>query len=238
MGSSTRLARSPARERPAERKRAQGRITACASYVGNAIKNLPAWNRSAVILCDSSDPGHIIACNDKWNTLCGYSPEDCMGSTPKLLQGSATDSNKAQHYTQSCLQLRYGENATTKLLNYKKDGSTFVHCLCTYRVQDEHGRGFFLTESTEEQDPKVSCHAITRQISTASHCSPISCASQIRAAVLCRSRQLEAQPPRQLGGIEGAIYLVFCFLLFLPQTYIVMTAFFSTLPYLQITVDA
>lgn len=133
-----------------------------------------AKERKAVIVTEVDDGYKIVACNAAWNDLCGFSPEDALGKSPKILQGARTDSAKAKAYTCSVLDSTlHGDNAgfaawqsacTTKLVNYTRKGRAFVHCLRTTRVRDEDtGQEYFYTESHEETDETIA-QAMLRRV--------------------------------------------------------------------------
>ena len=75
-----------------------------------------------IVVTDAKD-GMILHCNKGWETLCGYSNAEAVGSTNAILQGPETDVETAALFTD---KLRKGDaNAQATLWNYKKDGSGF-----------------------------------------------------------------------------------------------------------------
>ena len=120
----------------------------------------------AVIVSETCSPGKIIACNEAWAQLCGFTPDEAIGSTPKILQGKETSLKKARQYATEVLSNAFFSEghgfasrqaaARAKLVNYTKHGRPFVHCLRTWRVRDEDtGEEYFVTESHEEDDEAI-----------------------------------------------------------------------------------
>jgi len=61
-------------------------------------------------------------------SMTGYSPAELMNRKPDFLQGEATDQCILQHIRQ---RLKAQKSLTAQLVNYRKDGSTYV---CELRV--------------------------------------------------------------------------------------------------------
>ncbi|GAB3226840.1 PAS domain-containing protein [Spirosoma arcticum] len=55
-------------------------------------------------------------------SLTGYSPQEVLGQTPKMLQGPATDSLVARQVGDS---VRGSQSVKADLLNYRKDGQSY-----------------------------------------------------------------------------------------------------------------
>lgn len=78
-----------------------------------------------IIITDMNE--RIVGVNTNWVRMCQFSAEEAFGKTPRILQGSMTNSETARDFS---LQLRGGGPAHASLLNYKKDGSAFVNRVC------------------------------------------------------------------------------------------------------------
>jgi len=105
------------------------------------------------IIVTELDSNKIVACNQKWNRLCGYPPEEALGKKPSILQGEGTSKSKASDFA---AQIYATGTATVKLVNYTKLGRAFVHCLRTRRVTDvDTGTAYYVTESHEETDMAI-----------------------------------------------------------------------------------
>jgi len=125
-----------------------------------------------MIVTESCAPGRIVACNNRWNTLCGYAPEEALGKPPSILQGPRTSRTKAREFSQRVHEEKsyYFDHGfasrqaatSVKLVNYTKSGRPFVHCLRARRVMDEDtGVDYFVTTSYEETDEAIT-HAMLK----------------------------------------------------------------------------
>ncbi len=71
------------------------------------------------------DPGPIIVyVNDGFCEMTGYSREEVIGKTPRLLQGPKTDPEVLERLKQS---LHEGKSFFGQTINYRKDGTEFVN---------------------------------------------------------------------------------------------------------------
>ena len=97
----------------------------------------------------SVPPYEVLAMNAAWSKLCGYGEESLGDSPSKLLQGAGTDRKKAAQFTS---QLMDAGAAATTLLNYRNDGTAFVHRIHSMRDSTTDA---FITRSCEvdPQDP-------------------------------------------------------------------------------------
>ena len=83
------------------------------------------------------EPGpRIVYVNPAFTRMTGYSPEDVMGLTPRVLQGPNTC---AATRTRMREALREWQPIRCELLNYRKDGSEFWSELSITPVADEGG---------------------------------------------------------------------------------------------------
>jgi hypothetical protein len=73
----------------------------------------------------------IVAANEAWQDQCGYG-EEAIGANPKILQGELTDRAKAMRFANRV----YGHEgkAGTTLVNYKADGTPFLHTIVAERI--------------------------------------------------------------------------------------------------------
>ena len=99
---------------------------------------------TAAIVVDGE--GRIIALNEAWTALCGYSPNEALHQSPKILQGDATDAAKAQRFSD---EVRECGAARTILANYTKGGDPFAHLLRSTKVCSRQG-----TPRTTSQSPR------------------------------------------------------------------------------------
>ena len=76
------------------------------------------------ILITEAGPGYpIIYVNSAFCELTGYTPQEVMGKSPSILQGSKTDPEVLERLNRNLAQ---GELFFGKAINYRKDGSTFM----------------------------------------------------------------------------------------------------------------
>ena len=101
---------------------------------------ISSWQRStkAIMVTIECEPFTIVWVNSVFTDMYGYSLEECVGRTPKLLQGPTTNRNVAlnkkmcvynvlMHYQSSVLFKR--------VVNHTANG-TPIHVTCKIMVQD------------------------------------------------------------------------------------------------------
>lgn len=96
-------------------------------------------SRDAIIVttADLDWPGpRIIYANPSFTTLTGYSLQEVIGKTPRILQGPKTDRAVLRRLRE---QLERGESFMGEAVNYRKDGSAFVMEWSVTPVRDESG---------------------------------------------------------------------------------------------------
>jgi PAS domain S-box-containing protein len=87
---------------------------------------------------DLEAPGpKIVYVNDGFTTLTGYTREEVIGKTPRLLQGPKTDRAVLDKLKES---LRNGKSFFGQTINYRKDGSEFINQWDIHPLEDENGR--------------------------------------------------------------------------------------------------
>jgi len=92
------------------------------------------------IMVESKAPYGIVAANRAWQEQCGYHSE-CLGQSPKILQGELTDMKKAARFRKELVATGMSSMTVT---NYNKAGEAFLHKLHTFSVGDE----YYFTEGT------------------------------------------------------------------------------------------
>eukprot|EP00966_Prymnesium_polylepis_P156267 3610109-Prymnesium_polylepis.1 len=76
------------------------------------------------ILVQTDAPWRVVACNQKWEQLCGYSAQEACGQPPSLLHGPCTDKALTEGHRTACVT----EGAARMLIvNYTKGGRPFAH---------------------------------------------------------------------------------------------------------------
>jgi len=78
----------------------------------------------------------IVYVNEGFTKMTGYSREEVIGKTPRILQGPKTDKGTLEHLKQSLLD---GHSFFGQAVNYRKDGSEFINQWDIHPIYDEHG---------------------------------------------------------------------------------------------------
>jgi PAS domain S-box-containing protein len=115
-----------------ERKKVEQRLRLFESAVVNA--------NDAILIAEAepiSLPGpRIIYVNEAFTRMTGYSAEEVIGQTPRLLQGEKTDRTQLDRVRHA---LQTWQSVRVELINYRKDGSQFWVELEIVPVADETG---------------------------------------------------------------------------------------------------
>ena len=91
-----------------------------------------------IVITEKSSPYRIVAVNDAWVNLCGYSHDECQGrSVGELLQGPETD---MKYVTSMLSKLLLGEEARATLINYTKSGKKFKNSIRVGPIIDDMGK--------------------------------------------------------------------------------------------------
>ena len=122
------------------------------------LKAIDCSNDGIVITAGNHSNRPIVYVNEAFCRLTGYMREDILGQDCRFLQGNHTDEKALQELRD---MLSKGSGVRVRLLNYRKDGSTFWnelsispvidnqgHLPCTIRLTclRLHGPGFLLLE--------------------------------------------------------------------------------------------
>jgi PAS domain S-box-containing protein len=113
-----------------ERQRAEDRLRLLESVVVNG-------NDSVIITDANCDNPKIIYTNAAFTTATGYSAEEVLGKTPRILQGPKSNRVQLDKVRQA---LNQGKPIQIELLNYRKDGSEFWVDLNIVPIVDPEGK--------------------------------------------------------------------------------------------------
>ncbi len=89
----------------------------------NLLETLLDKSFDAILITDGAKDQRIIYCNAAFERLTGYTAEEMIGRSPKLLQGPSTDRIETERLGK-CLQEQ--GSFTGQAVNYKKNGTPFM----------------------------------------------------------------------------------------------------------------
>ncbi len=115
-----------------ERQRAEERLRLLESVVVNANDAILITEAEPI---ENTGP-RILYVNEAFTRTTGYSLEDVLGKTPRILQGPRTDRATLEKIRTA---LKAWQPVRVELLNYRKDGSEFWEELNIAPVADETG---------------------------------------------------------------------------------------------------
>lgn len=93
---------------------------------------------TGVVISDCNQPDMpLIYVNPSFTELTGYSLDECVGKNCRFLQGPETDQEEVDKIRAA---IKYGNNCTVTILNYRKDGTTFWNELRISPVFDDNGQ--------------------------------------------------------------------------------------------------
>lgn len=92
----------------------------------------------------------IIACNEAFETLTGYSRDEILGRNCRFLAGPQTESRLTQEIVTAVHERR---PVLVEILNYKKDGTPFRNAVLVAPIFDDQGElEYFLGSQMEVAD--------------------------------------------------------------------------------------
>lgn len=107
----------------------------------------------------------ILFVNNAFTKMTGYSLEEVIGKSPKLLQGPKTDFNELRKMKQSMYQWQPYEITT---INYKKDGSEFWNKFRIYPIKnnlDEYTHWVSIDQNVTDYKQRQKQHQMLNEIS-------------------------------------------------------------------------
>jgi PAS domain S-box-containing protein len=91
----------------------------------------------AIVVTEATVPFRIVSVNDSWESLCGFTPNECRGKTLRIIQGPETNESAITNLMSKLLR---GEEAGTVLTNYDKDGRKFLNRLRVGPLKNQLGQ--------------------------------------------------------------------------------------------------
>lgn len=83
---------------------------------------------------DSTEGPVIVFVNDTYEKMTGYSKEEVIGKSPKILQGPETDEKELNKLREA---LKFEKSGHAELINYKKNGETFWTSISIFPIEGE-----------------------------------------------------------------------------------------------------
>jgi PAS domain S-box-containing protein len=93
-------------------------------------------NDSVIITEAEIHEPRILYVNEAFTRITGYTPEEVLGKTPRILQGSKTDQKELDKVRGA---LSRWESITVEVINYRKDGSEFWNEFNLFPVANAKG---------------------------------------------------------------------------------------------------
>lgn len=81
-------------------------------------------------------PYRLLSVSSGWQKLCGYSRDEAIGSTLKILQGPKTEPDAVKALMES---VRLEATVSVRLTNYTKLGQPYTHQLSVEPLRDPYG---------------------------------------------------------------------------------------------------
>jgi PAS domain S-box-containing protein len=154
-----------------------------------------------IAIADARLPDNpLIYANAGFERLTGYSADEVIGRNCRFLQGAETDEEALGSLREA---LREQREITVRLLNYRKDGTTFWNRLSITPVRDASGdvTHFIAVQSdvTAEKDAQDALERANEQLEAANR----SVKQDLDAAAAVQRSLLPASPP-EIPGIRFA----------------------------------
>ncbi|GAA6177576.1 PAS domain-containing protein [Sulfitobacter pacificus] len=145
----------------------------------NIVKSKARWDlkndraiaeavRHARIPLCVSDPNiadnPIVFANDAFMTLTGYTPEEVIGKNCRILQGAGTTPESVNAIRRA---IEGQKVETVEILNYRKDGSSFLNALQLGPILDDDGRLIYFFGSQLDISEKREAERKARELAEA-----------------------------------------------------------------------
>lgn len=125
-------------------------------------EGLIANSNVAAVISDPLQPDNpIVACNDAFVALTGYSREEVVGRNCRFLRGDLTEPEQTLMLREAVKEVR---PVMVELMNYRKDGTPFRNAVMIAPLFDDDGElRYFLGSQMAIDDQGASRHEIARQ---------------------------------------------------------------------------
>jgi PAS domain S-box-containing protein len=90
-------------------------------YTSQLLDTLFENSFDSILITDVA--GNITYANEAFKLLTGYSREEVIGKSPRILQGNATDKQTLDRLSAA---MKSGDIFEGRAINYKKDGTAFI----------------------------------------------------------------------------------------------------------------
>ncbi len=112
-----------------------------------AVKFMEMFEDIPLAVTEAEIPFLITNINKGWSYLCGYTEEELVGRSFRLIQGAYTDAVATERL---CDAAQRGTAGDSVIYNYRKDGSVFANYVQIFPLYDAlnpmkvtHYMGFF-----------------------------------------------------------------------------------------------
>jgi PAS domain S-box-containing protein len=156
-------------------------------------------------------PGpRIVYVNDAFTRITGYTAEEVVGQTPRLLQGPKTDGTVLRRLRTT---LERGEDFEGETINYRKDGSEYLVRWYIRPIFGDDGRALFYVGVQRDVTHERRLEAMASAMNLSDNLSyvlsgirhelgnPI---NSLKAALSVVRSQLDSMPPEELGSYLDA----------------------------------
>lgn len=114
-----------------------GDATAAGDVPGEALFATVRTTRMPMVVTDPRQPDNpVVFCNHAFRQMTGYSDGEILGRNCRFLQGPDTDPD---HVAEVRRALERREEVTVKMVNYRRDGSSFQNALFISPMFDDAG---------------------------------------------------------------------------------------------------
>nr|2Z6C_A Chain A, Phototropin-1 [Arabidopsis thaliana]2Z6C_B Chain B, Phototropin-1 [Arabidopsis thaliana] len=106
--------------------------------VSEDLKDALSTFQQTFVVSDATKPDYpIMYASAGFFNMTGYTSKEVVGRNCRFLQGSGTDADELAKIRET---LAAGNNYCGRILNYKKDGTSFWNLLTIAPIKDESGK--------------------------------------------------------------------------------------------------